>query len=305
MEPKDNTGSLRIGTSGWSYPPASGPGTWTGVFYPLSRTDELKFYSRFFNAVEVNSTFYRPCVPKTAESWVKRTPDDFEFTVKLWQIFTHAKEGFSQDDVRQFKEGLSPLADGKKLGCLLIQFPASFKATDESIDRLRRLLDEFHAFDKAVELRHESWDDSREMLADYGAMPVFIDEPKFRTSIRQDLADSGDLLYLRLHGRQFSKWWKHEHRNERYDYLYTAEEIQPYAERLKKKMEKGLKRAYTFFNNHPGAKAVANAVMMRDAMEIPVQAELPERFIERFPELKRDSRGCPPRTGTPAAVPPR
>src|SRR5206468_116045 len=72
----------KVGTSGWSYPPSSGPGAWTGVFYPFKKTDELGFYSNYFNAVEVNSTFYRPCSPKTAESWVKRTPEDFEFTVK-------------------------------------------------------------------------------------------------------------------------------------------------------------------------------------------------------------------------------
>src|SRR5262252_7782989 len=67
IEPSDYTGGPRIGTSGWSYPPNTGPGSWTGIFYPMSKTDELRFYSRFFNAVEVNSTFYRPCTAKTAE----------------------------------------------------------------------------------------------------------------------------------------------------------------------------------------------------------------------------------------------
>src|SRR5678809_342377 len=92
IEPKDNTGVWKVGTSGWSYPPNTGPGTWTGVFYPLKRVDELKFYSQFFNTVEINSTFYRPCTAKTAEGWVDRTPDDFEFTLKAWQLFTHSKE---------------------------------------------------------------------------------------------------------------------------------------------------------------------------------------------------------------------
>jgi uncharacterized protein YecE (DUF72 family) len=261
------------------------------VFYPLSRTDELKFYSRFFNAVEINSTFYRPCAPQTAESWVKRTPDDFEFTVKVWRQFTHNKDGFSTEDLKQFKEGLRPLVEGRKLGCLLIQFPASFKATEDSTNRLKRLLEEFAEYEKAVELRHQSWDDSASLLAEHGAVGAFIDEPKFQTSIHQDPSTSGDLLYLRLHGRQFSKWWKHEHRNERYDYLYTVDEIRPYVERLKQKMEKGLKRAYTFFNNHPGAKAVANAIMMRAELEIPVQTELPERLRQAFPELDAMTKG--------------
>src|SRR5262245_50324235 len=126
-EPKDDTGIWRVGTSGWSYPPNTGAGTWTGVFYPFRKTDELKFYSRYFNTVEVNSTFYRPCSPKAAENWAARTPDNFEFTVKVWQVFTHSREPWSQADLDEFRAGLRPLAESRKLGCLLLQFPASFR----------------------------------------------------------------------------------------------------------------------------------------------------------------------------------
>jgi uncharacterized protein YecE (DUF72 family) len=65
--------------------------------------------------------------------------------------------------------------------------------------------------------------------------------------------------------------------------LYTREELQPYTVRLKSILEdKNIQRAYIFFNNHPGAKAVANAVMMRAQLDIPVKAELPEKFVETF-----------------------
>jgi len=288
IEPKDNTGVWRVGTSGWSYPPNTGPGSWTGIFYPLSRTDELKFYSRYFNAVEINSTFYRPCAPKTAESWAKRTPPDFEFTVKLWQEFTHKKSEWVPEAVSQFKEGIQPLIDADKLGCILFQFPASFSHTPETMDRLRTLLDLFEDYPKAVELRHRSWGDVLPTLASVNAIPTFIDEPKFKDSIRQDFdAAPGSSLYLRLHGRKFDKWWRHEHRNERYDYLYTSEELQPYVVRLKSVLEsKEIQRAYIFFNNHPGAKAVANAVMMRAQLDIPVKAELPETLLAKYPEIK-------------------
>ncbi len=283
-EPKDNTGVWRIGTSGWSYPPGSGPGSWTGVFYPLARTDELKFYSRYFNAVEINSTFYRPCAPKTAESWAKRTPDGFEFTVKAWRQFTHRKGEWTPAEVEEFKAGMAPLVEADKLGCILFQFPASFRHTPETEDRLKSLLDRFDGFPKAVELRHQSWSDALPALPSFGAFPAFIDEPKFKDSIRQDLAMcAGNVLYLRFHGRKFDKWWKHEHRNERYDYLYTPEEIRPYAARLKAVVEnKDVQRAYVFFNNHPNAKAVANAVMMRAELGIPVETELPESLVEKF-----------------------
>src|SRR5215813_5144373 len=163
IEPKDNTGAWRVGTSGWSYPPNTGSGTWTGVFYPLTKIDELKFYSRYFNTVEINSTFYRPCAPKTAENWAKRTPADFEFT-----------------------EGIAPLIDADKLGCILFQFPASFRQTSEAMDQLKSLLELFGDYPKAVELRHRSWDDLPTLLQSFDAVPAFIDEPKFKDSIRQD-----------------------------------------------------------------------------------------------------------------------
>jgi uncharacterized protein YecE (DUF72 family) len=289
IEPEDNTGILRVGTSGWSYPPSTGPGSWTGVFYPLARTDELKFYSRYFNAVEVNSTFYRPCAPKTAESWVKRSPDDFEFTVKVWRRFTHDQQELHLHELQEFIEGVQPLAESNKLGCLLFQFPASFKRDDATRDRLKLLLDSFAGFTKAVELRHRSWEDAGSLLSDFDAAPAFIDEPKFKDSIRQEIdVKPGALLYVRFHGRQAAKWWRHEHRNERYDYLYTKEELEPYVVRLKSVLEnRAIQRGYIFFNNHPAAKAVANAVMMRAELGIPINAELPDRFIEKYPELQQ------------------
>jgi uncharacterized protein YecE (DUF72 family) len=287
MEPKDSTGAWRIGTSGWSYPPNTGPGSWTGVFYPLTKIDELKFYSRYFNTVEINSTFYRPCSPKTATSWVNRTPADFEFTVKAWQEFTHNPDELVQEKIDQFKEGLAPLAESGKLGCVLFQFPASFKQTAETLDRLKFLLDSFGNYLEAVELRHRSWEDVLPLLASFNAVPAFIDEPKFRDSIRQDFETvPKPFLYLRLHGRRSEKWWRHEHRNERYDYLYTPEELKPYAIRLKSVVDsKAVQRAYVFFNNHPGAKSVANAVMLRAQLDIPVEIALPETLLQRYPNL--------------------
>jgi uncharacterized protein YecE (DUF72 family) len=283
IEPKDNTGIWKVGTSGWSYPPSTGPGSWTGTFYPLAKTDELKFYSRYFNAVEVNSTFYRPCTPKMAEGWVRRTPEDFEFTVKAWQQFTHSKGVWTPEDIKEFREGIRPLVEAHKLGCLLFQFPASYKASEETLENLKNLLGSFEGLSTAVELRHRSWEDHLELLRELGATPAFIDEPKFHTSIRQKLEAFGGILYLRFHGRKFDKWWRHEHRNERYDYLYTREELKPYAVRLKETaIEKGLKRAYAFFNNHPAAKAVANAVMLRAELDVPVRAELPERLVKTY-----------------------
>jgi len=286
IEPQDNTGPWRIGTSGWSYPLRSGPGSWTGVFYPLTKTDELQFYARYFNAVEINSTFYRPCNPKTAESWARRTPDEFEFTVKAWQEFTHRQAPPSPAALEEFKQGIAPLKEAGKLGCILFQFPTSFHCDDGTRDLLRALLDAFAEFEKAVELRHRSWDDYLEILEEFAAVPAFIDEPKFRDSIRQTIQIRRSMLYMRFHGRKAEKWWRHEHRNERYDYLYSSDELAPYAVRLQEIVSvTTIRRAYIFFNNHPNAKAVANAIMLRAMLGAPVVRELPESFLKAFPQL--------------------
>ena len=81
---------IYIGTSGWSYP--RGEGTWKGYFYPAGKINELEYYSQFFNTVEVNSSFYRPPNPGFAENWVKRTPKDFLFTVRVFAKYCAVSE---------------------------------------------------------------------------------------------------------------------------------------------------------------------------------------------------------------------
>jgi uncharacterized protein YecE (DUF72 family) len=283
----DNARIWRIGTSGWSYPPRSGSGTWTGLFYPVKKVDELEFYSRYFTAVEVNSTFYRPCSPKTAEGWVKRTPAEFEFTIKAWQQFTHNRGAILPGDTATFKDGIAPIAVAGRLGCVLFQFPTSFHCDDGTRNRLRNLLDQFAGYPKVVELRHRSWDEHDELLDESDAVRAFIDEPKFRDSTRQKLTAGRGILYVRFHGRQAEKWWHHEHRNERYDYLYSREEIRTHASRLRTvAAEQPIRKAYTFFNNHPDAKAVVNAAMLRAELGLPLSEQLPDSLINAYPMLK-------------------
>ena len=145
---------FRIGTSGWNYP--TGKGTWNGIFYPLPEDrergfDELRFYAERFNTVEVNSTFYGQPRANVTLGWVKRTPPDFEFAVKLFQKFTHPghspidPDGRSpQADVDAFKGGIEPLAAAGKLGPLLAQFPSQLPATRRKrVDYLAWLLKTF------------------------------------------------------------------------------------------------------------------------------------------------------------------
>ena len=217
--------SPRIGTSGWSYP--TGAGTWNGVFYPprarrgRSKFDELAYYAQHFDSVEVNSSFYRTPALHVTRSWVRRTPADFTFSLKLYQRFTHpgmfaestgSHTPVGQDDVDAFRSAVHPIAESGKLGPLLAQFPPSFKSDGRSCDYLDWLLGAFEAYPVAVELRHRTWSDDTQgtldLLNRHGAAWVQIDEPKFTSSIRQDRRPNAKgFYYMRLHGRNAEAWW--------------------------------------------------------------------------------------------------
>lgn len=296
--------ALRVGTSGWNYP--TGRGTWNGVFYPLPEDrqrgfDELAFYAERFNVVEVNSTFYGQPRANVALGWARRTPRDFEFAVKLYQKFTHPSmttdaTPIGQGDVDAFRGGIEPLAAAGKLGPILAQFPASFHRSPEAVAYLEWLLRTFSDYAIAVELRHVSWSDAaaetRAVLNSARATWVQIDEPKFDSSIRQDEAvttgasstSASDVVYLRLHGRNAVRWWTHDHAEDRYNYYYSASELEPIASQARL-ASRAAKKTYLLLNNHFSAQAVANAVTLKKMLDEPVTAPMPAEFVERFPEL--------------------
>jgi uncharacterized protein YecE (DUF72 family) len=295
-----------IGTSGWNYP--SGRGTWNGIFYPPRGRrgrdfDELRFYAERFNSVEVNTTFYGQPRQEVSLAWVEKTPPGFEFSVKLYQKFTHPgmtrdKSDINPADVDEFKRGIDPLAAADRLGALLAQFPASFKDTPEARDYMRWLLETFRDYPVTVELRHKSWStypqDLFELLNEYGAAWTQIDEPKFRFSIRQDLMPNvKTFYYLRLHGRNAEQWWKHEKSEDRYNYLYSAAELKPFAH-IVQTARAQVKKLYAYLNNHFAAQSVADAAMLRHLLDEPVTAPMPAELVERYPMLEGKVTTLPP-----------
>jgi uncharacterized protein YecE (DUF72 family) len=318
MEADAMSGHLRIGTSGWNYP--AGRGTWNGLFYPTRRPrgfDELSYYAEHFDTVEVNSTFYGEPKESVSRTWVKRTPPGFEFSLKLHQKFTHPKMYAesarvaarvseplpkalimpSQADIDSFRRGMDPIASSGRLGALLAQFPPSFKDSPENRDYLAWLLRAFSEYPVAVELRHRTWSDhiadTLTLLNTYQAALTQIDEPKFRFSIRQNLLPNVQgFYYLRLHGRNAAAWWRHERTEDRYDYLYSAAELKPYAETAVA-VRQLVKKMHLYLNNHFAAKSVANAVMIKNQLGEPIEGEYPPEFVERYPDLRDAVRSTP------------
>jgi uncharacterized protein YecE (DUF72 family) len=304
--PSEHPSPFRIGTCGYSYPGAP-PEGWSGVFYPKSgggRVDTLEFYAAYFDSVEINSTFYRPATAAMANGWVNRTPTDFEFAVKAWQKFTHPKklgaeadssreswDDFDGADIELFREGIAPLRDSGKLGPLLFQYPASFRRHEKNLQRLSRTLAAFEHYAKVVELRHKSWSDcageTHALLSRSNSAWAFIDEPKFASSVEQELDFRGGIAYLRLHGRNQEKWWRHQDAWERYDYFYQPDSVRRLGARLKQLAAKSpTMKFYVFFNNHARGQAVANALMLKLALAEDGKIHAPKALVDAFPELK-------------------
>ncbi len=283
-----NPPSVRVGPAGWSYP------DWDGIVYPARKPrgfHAAEFLARFFDTIEINTTFYHPPAPRLAHDWVRRIEGNphFQFTVKLWQRFTHERNAGRQDE-KTFKEALAPLAERGRLGAVLMQFPWSFKNTRESRQYVGGLVMQFVEYPLVLEVRHASWNKPEiySLLNELGVGFCNIDQPV----IGQSLAPSARSIpksgvgYVRLHGRNYNQWFSSgEHPEERYNYFYSAQELEPWAERIKRVADQ-TQSTFVITNNHFEGKAVANALQLVNMVRGgPVRA--PETLVARYPELQK------------------
>jgi uncharacterized protein YecE (DUF72 family) len=153
------------------------------------------------------------------------------------------------------------------------------------------LLRELDGFPVTVELRHRSWtdreahDETEEVLLRHRAGWAQIDEPKFSTSVRQDMTVRGGIGYYRFHGRNAEAWWKRDAGPERYHYLYSDAELEPFAKAVLGASDRA-ERVYVYFNNHFRAEAVANALMIKPMLGQAVKGDYEPSMVERFPVLE-------------------
>lgn len=274
---------IRFGVAGWDYK------DWWGPVYPAARPrgfDPLSYLSRYFDTIEINSTFYGAGTPKAAQDWARRVKENprFRFTAKLWQRFTHERDKpWSLDDVEQVRASMGPLAEAGKLGCLLAQFPWSFKRTPENEEWLGDVVRAFEQFPLAVEVRHGSWNEPAfyRSLTEQKVGIVNIDQPVFKNSIKPGAHVTAGVGYVRLHGRNYENWFRDQaESHERYDYLYTKEELQGWLDRIHE-VARQAQETYVITNNHYVGQAPANAAMLRKLYgesDVTVPPELEERY---------------------------
>src|ERR1700758_4385446 len=239
---KEHTSTVRVGPAGWSY------ADWAGIVYPARRPagfHEASYLAQFFDTIEINTSFYQPLRPEHCRHWLDRVAANprFLFTAKLWQRFTHEANAGPEDE-RAVRAGFDVLRDAGKLGAVLLQFPFSFHRTAENVAYLGGLLKRFSDYSLVVEVRHASWNDNSfyAMLRERGVGFCNIDQPVIGSSMKPTQRVTGRVAYVRLHGRRYDTWFSDDPAtppSERYNYLYTEAELDPWAARIQHVAEAG------------------------------------------------------------------
>jgi uncharacterized protein YecE (DUF72 family) len=297
--PQLHPNEVRIGTAGWSYK------DWEGIFYPSGmqrrKQHPLEYLARFFDTTEINTSFYGPLKPELAKLWCRKIESvnrNFLFTAKLYRAFTHSPMSLTEptsaasirptdDDELRTREGLDAIANEGRLGALLIQFPVSFKNTSLNREYLERLLRQFIEYPRVVEVRHSSWNDA-ETLASFSQKNVGfcnIDQPVLGRSLAPTEHVTGTIGYIRLHGRNYEQWFDSDNRNDRYNYLYSAQELAVWKEKIASVAERA-RTTYVITNNHFESKAGVNALELK-AMISGKRVMAPPTLIQKYPELRR------------------
>lgn len=271
---------IRIGPAGWSYD------DWNGVVYPAAtrKFDPLEYLARHFDTIEVNSSFYRTPPPTHSKSWVRRVAanPDFRFTTKLFKGFTHDAGFPPPAEVAAFRRYLEPLAEEGRLGAVLAQYPWSFRNTESAVHRISETAEALAPYPLVVEVRHRGFDDAHffALLERLGVGFANIDQPVIGESLGPTAVATAPTRYVRFHGRNYEKWFHHEEAWERYDYLYSEEELEPWARTVTSLAQKG--DVYVITNNHFRGQAIVNALDLRRAVGQPV--DVPPPLAEHYGE---------------------
>jgi uncharacterized protein YecE (DUF72 family) len=236
---------LFVGTSGWNYP------HWQGVFYPkeLRQNKWLQHYTKSFDCIELNVTFYRLVQKKIFQNWYKRTPKNFYFVAKGSRFITHIKK------MRGIKESLKLFIDNvvelkEKLAAILWQLPPSFKKDLKRLESFLKLLDKTK-IRQAFEFRNNSWFDKEvyNLLKKYNACLCIAHSNRFPCAKEV----TSDFIYLRFHGGTAL-----------YSSSYSDKELKEWADFAK---HSKIKDIFAFFNNDAYGYAIKNALKFRQLLE--------------------------------------
>lgn len=225
---------------------------WKPQFYPQEITQRmfLEFYSRQFNTLEINSTFYKFPITKKLEKFYNETPEDFRFSLKVPRLITHYKkmkdcESLADDFYTAVSDGLK-----EKTGCILFQFPPGFKYSDENLEQLAALVNP--NFNNVAEFRNASWLENSviDKLEKYNIILSGLSHPILPGF--QDPVKNNSIMYFRFHG--IPKLFYSE---------YSQKELIQFAEKLFKNTT-AAGDIFIYFNNTASMAALNNATFLKD-----------------------------------------
>jgi len=229
----------------------------------MPRREWLSYYAREFNALELNSTYYALPKPSVLEAMVGKTGEGFLFSVKANQEMTHQRQKDGRVFVA-FVRMLQPFIDAGKLGCVLAQFPYSFGCSCHNRDYLALFREWLRDLPLVVEFRNAQWlkPDIFDWLRSSNIGFCCVDEPQLPNLLPPLAEVTGDIGYVRFHGRNAAKWWQHEHAYERYDYEYSVEELKEWLPRISK-LNSLAEKTFVFANNHWRGQAIGTIRQLR------------------------------------------
>ena len=280
----------------------------------MPAADRLPWYAEHFEMVEVNSTFYSVPDPRMVERWIRSTPDEFTFDVKLHQLLSRHSTAakllppslqraaevdakgkvrltpqIEEAVVREFLRGTEMLRSAGKLGVLLLQLSPAFSPRKHRLEELRPLLELLSGNRVAVEFRNRNWAEGERLqeliafLRAHSAALVSVDTPaeEHFTIMPPGLDEitNPEIAYLRLHGRDAHAYTTGKTVAARFNYDYSDEEIDEIATRSKK-LAKQAPEAHIVFNNNTHDYAPHAALRLRAALK--QIAKAPAREAELF-----------------------
>jgi uncharacterized protein YecE (DUF72 family) len=295
----ETTSDIRIGTAGWSYK------DWAGIFYPSDmqrrRQHPLEFIARCFDVVEINTSFYGHIKPELAKLWLRRAEAvnrKFVFTAKLHRSFTHSPAIMpgptsaatikpTEEDSRLARDGLEALASTGKLAAILIQFPVSYKNTPLNREYIEALAEQFSEFQRVIEVRHDTWDNEQTLatMEQQGVSFCNIDQPQLGRSLAPTDYVTAPIGYVRLHGRNYDEWFEADNPQDRYNYLYSENELESWKGKIKR-IAKKAQVTYVVANNHFEGKGAVNALQLKN-MLTGRRVLAPEPLLRHYPGLQQ------------------
>ncbi len=245
-----------------------------GVSSPKAR---LAYYGERFDTVEVDSPYYHLPDPEVTGRWAQRTPPEFVFHVKAHATMTghQEHEGGLEQAFADFRASLEPLELSGKLKGILLQYHPRFVKSTEAKEELSRVGALLEPLVPLVEFRHRSWleederADTLAFLESHGLAYVSVDAPPTRASnvLPPVAAATHRVAYVRFHGRNVKTWnIKAEKSSERFNWMYSAEELAEWVEKLARLTEDA-DEVYALFNNNRDDFAPRSALLLRGLLD--------------------------------------